>query len=60
MVRRKAMQLLSALLQQDLPPCWHPPLGRWVLPVATKLLSVTPDSELSPGEEASQVGCLWV
>lgn len=55
MVRKKALQLLGALLALELPPVWHQLLSSSVLPVATKLLGVKPDSELHSGEEAAQV-----
>jgi hypothetical protein len=54
-VRKKALQLLSTLLAQDLPGPWLQAVSSTVLPIATQLLNAAPDSELSYGEEGSQV-----
>jgi hypothetical protein len=54
-VRKKAVALLSALLEAGLAPLAAARLADAVLPVAGKLLSVRPDSALHLGEGGCEV-----
>ncbi len=54
-MRKRTAALLAALLQANLAPIAGARLAEAVLPVASKLLGVKPDSALHPGEEAAKV-----
>lgn len=59
-VRKKALQLLQSLLKGSLPHIWIDTLQEQLLSVCSKLLVVSPDSELNISGEASQVSLLLI